>query len=114
EISVGELRWERQDRWIPTFRCEMASGLSLTGTICAPGGFDPLVRGGFLLLEVQNRGSAEREVAVGLTGCWRWTLLCIQNTRPIDAPHVLARAPGGNGLALESAAGAALAITAGP
>lgn len=113
-LSVGELRWERLDRWIPTFRCELPTGLSLTGTVCAPGGFDPLVRGGFLLLEVQNRGATEREVEIGLTGCWRWTMRCVQGARPIDAPHVLARGGDGNGFALETGGRAALAVAAGP
>src|SRR5690606_16034213 len=112
-LRAGELRWERLDRWIPTFRCELDTGLSLTGTMCAPGGFDPLVRGGFLLLEVQNRGSAEREVEVGVTGSWRWTLRCIQGVRTVDAPHVLTRAADGNGLALETGGRVALGIAAG-
>ena len=113
-LAPGEVRWERLDRWIPTFRCELASGLALTATVCAPGGFDPLVRGGFLLLEVQNRGAAEREVEVGLNGCWRWTHRCVNGSRPIDSPHVLARAGDGNGFALEVGGFAALGISAGP
>lgn len=111
-VVLPPLRWERLDRWIPTFRCELADGLSLTCTLCAPGGFDPLVRGGLIQLELHCHSGGERAVTVGLDGCWRWTQRCVRSSRPLAGEPALVRGADPGGLALEAAGRVALAIVA--
>jgi hypothetical protein len=111
DLPIDGLRWERLDRWIPSFQAETPD-LALTGTMCAPGGYDPLVRGGVYLLEVRTRGR-DLTVDVGLTGCWRWTRRCGASARPLHAARALARVAAAHGVALEVESGAALAVAGG-
>ncbi|MGH7505773.1 MAG: glycoside hydrolase family 125 protein, partial [Longimicrobiales bacterium] len=112
DVPFPSPRWDRLDRWIPTFRTERPE-LILTGTICAPGGYDPLVRGGVLLLEIHGRGT-EHAIEVGVEGCWRWTRRCAASSRPLAGSRVLARGTAEQGLALEVDERVALALVGGP
>lgn len=115
-LALGELSWERLDRWIPRFRAELATGLVLEGTICTPGGVELVVPGGVYLLELTNRGSGERELELGVAGEWHSSTRTILSTRTLSARNRVARGPGGAGLALELGGEpglAALALLAG-
>jgi hypothetical protein len=51
-------RWQRYERWIPHAEARIDGDLHVEMTICAPGGYDPLARGGFIACEIHNRGSS--------------------------------------------------------
>jgi uncharacterized protein len=107
-----ELDWQRVDGWFPRFRTRVGA-VRVTGTICAPGGVDPLVRGAVLIVELANDGIMEQTLHVALEGCWRWTLLSMLTPRPLRGDNRLLRHGGLDALVLESGeggAGAALAI----
>ena len=104
----------RHDRWIPWVRLRDGGSLDLVITICAPGGFDPIVRGGVVRLELRNRGARRHRVTLGLDGCWAMTVLHILTGRRLGAVNRLIAGPGG-GIALEAGdagAGAALGLVA--
>ncbi len=111
-VAPAALSWENFERWIPSFRAELAEGLSVRGTICAPPGQESTVHGAVYAFELENRGSAEREVLLALEGRWRWSLRALSTVRPLEAGNRLHQAPGG-AVVLEAgtaAAGAALAV----
>ena len=90
EWAWDSLEWERLDRWIPRAFFRLANGLKGRVTICAPGGFDPLVRGGVIHVEVEN-GPREREATVEFEGRWGATLLTVATTRPLGHARELIR-----------------------
>lgn len=113
--ALEPLRWERIDRWIPRWRTQ-TEDLVITGTICMPGGMNPILRGGVLSIELQNRGRTSRSVRVALEGKWRQSLLTIATTRAVAGVNRLVRGALHDGLALEIGSGAhsaALGISAG-
>jgi uncharacterized protein len=121
EVSIGGervvlegLRWRRLDRWIPVFTAELPQGLTLTGTICAPGGY-PSARGCLVRLEIENTGRAPLDVEVGLRIEWRWTRHWIATARPLPGANRLHAPPGGSVIALETdgGRGPALAVDGG-
>ncbi len=61
------LTWERESGWIPTFSSRIGS-LVVRGTIVAPHGRNADVAGVIVSLTVENRGDADVELKVGLTG----------------------------------------------
>ena len=109
--ALGPLEWERLDGWIPHFdaelrtvpadppagaeaaepgegdggsrgsRRERADRLRVRATICAPAGHEPGLRGAVYLVELENRGRAEREIEVSLGGIWRRTLRRVLSER---------------------------------
>lgn len=112
EVTPRSVRWERLDRWIPRMLALFEDGFELQLTICAPGGFDPLVRGALLQVELRN-GSVDRDVVVEFDGCWSATLLSVATTRPLRHPRELIVHDGG--VTLESGEpgrGAALTLLA--
>lgn len=113
-IRPRELRWERIDRWIPRWHARIDDQLTAIGTLCMPGGVEPLLRGGVLTIEVHNLGDDDAELDIALIGAWQYTLLTIATTRPLDGHNRLVRGPR-DGLALEASQGgttAALAVLA--
>jgi len=111
EQSVGELEWERIDRWIPQWRAR-AGDVGLTVTICTPGGFDPLAPGGVILVRAEAAGGGSVEIV--LEGRWSWTLRTAASTRPSMGRN-RAIAVGRSAVVLEAGempVGAALAIVA--
>lgn len=113
--SLGEPRLERVDRWIPRISATLLPDLTMTITICAPGGWQPLVRGAVMRIEFENRADAMRTIEVSLEGVWAWSLRSVATTRPLISPNRLVVAADGRALALEAAEGgrsAALGISA--
>ncbi|HUF69334.1 MAG TPA: hypothetical protein VMM79_11890 [Longimicrobiales bacterium] len=79
ETPVEDVKWERLDRWIPRWRGR-AGVVTVTVTICTPGGFDPLAPGGVIL--VRTESSERVRVEIRLEGRWSWTLRTAASTRP--------------------------------
>jgi hypothetical protein len=114
-VPLEDLAWERLDRWLPRFRATLQDRVTLTCTIAAPGGFEPLVRGALVRFELDNQSAREHAVVIALVGDWRWSLRCVATVRPLRGSNRLFVATDGRALALEAAEGsasAALAITA--
>jgi hypothetical protein len=100
-LPLGDLTWERLDRWIPRFRADLGDGLSLKGTICAPGGADLMAPGAVYLLELENRGQSERELELGVAGRWQTSSRTIISSRALTARNRVARGQSSPGLVLE-------------
>jgi hypothetical protein len=112
---LANVRFERVDRWIPRFTAAVLPDLTMTMTLCAPGGWQPLVRGALVRIELENKADANRTLEVSLEGHWQWSLLCIATARPLSSANRLVVAADGRVLALEAAhggSGAALALAA--
>jgi uncharacterized protein len=113
-VPLVDLRWRRLDRWIPTFTVSLADGLSLTGTICAPGGY-PAARGFIVRLQVDNTGRAPVDVVIALDIAWAWSRHWIATARPLSGPNRLSADADGSSVLMETdgGRGPALAITTG-
>ncbi len=114
-VTLRPERWERLDRWVPQLHASTDAGLGVVITICTPGGYDPIVPGGVIRVEVENHGAPGRAVTVAFEGSWAWSLATIGTTRPTASVHRLVCA-GPAGCALEvgdGPDGAALALNAG-
>lgn len=90
-VPLDDARWSRLDRWIPVFTVTLPDRSTITGTICAPGGY-PSARGFIVRIEAENRGRAPRELRVDLEIDWTWSRLRIETARPLDGMNVLAGA----------------------
>ena len=102
ELSGGTMAWERAVGWLPTFTCNVA-GLVVRGTIFAPYGRDADIAGAVYALSVENRGSREVAITVGLEGTFGHRQLRVRTPRPAeDAGRVLRMA--GDVLLLEGEA----------
>lgn len=113
---LQELRWERLDRWIPRARARLRDECELTLTLCAPAGYDPLIRGAFIDIELRSTSARDRPVEVSLEVHWRSTQLHVRTGRPLPGIARVAASPHSPGLALEVGSvpfGAALGIAAG-
>jgi uncharacterized protein len=112
-VPLSGLRWRRIDRWIPAFTASLPSGLSVTGTICAPGGY-PAARGFMVRFELDNGGRAALDVAVCIAVSWRWSRRRVATARALNGPNIAALAGAGDVLTLETdgGGGPALAIAA--
>jgi hypothetical protein len=109
------LAWDRLDRWMPRYRARVGD-IGITCTMAAPGGFEPIVRGGLVWLELENTSGSPVELNVRFEGCWRWSLATIATTRTLPSPNRVVRGERLPGLALELGEfmrGAALGLSAG-
>lgn len=110
-VDLQKATWRRLDRWIPSFQLSLPDGITVTGTICAPGGY-PAGRGFFIAFEVVNGGRTPREIVLALDIRWTRTLIRIASGRTLPAAnHIFAT---DEGICLESEAGPALAVAAVP
>jgi hypothetical protein len=101
---MHDLRWERFERWIPHAEFDLDRDTQVDLTICAPGGYEPLARGGFLLCTIHNRGRSSVELDLVLDIRVRTTSLHIATPRALDSTHRLTRAVMHRGIAFESGA----------
>ena len=67
DLSAGTMAWERVAQWLPTFTCTLGD-VVVRGTVFAPYGRDVDVAGAVYALGVENRGSREHSVALGVRG----------------------------------------------
>lgn len=113
-VATGSFVHERIDRWIPQYRADPFPDLTLTMTACAPGGYDPVVRGGVLHFELHNHANIEQTLQVGVEGSWSWSHKHVLSGRPLLEPNRLAGGTSEHpGIALEAGpaqAGGALAL----
>lgn len=112
-VDLGGLAWERLDRWIPQARGRIDSDCEVTLTLCAPAGYDPLIRGAFLDLQVHSTSARPRTARAVLEVHWRGTDLHVRVGRPLAGDMRLAGCAAVSGLALEVGRvpfGAALAV----
>jgi hypothetical protein len=112
EVSTAALRWRRLDRWIPVFTVDLPDGSTLTGTICAPGGYPP-ARGFIVRFEADNRGRTARELRVELDVEWTWSRLWIATARPLPGNNLLTADEAGTALTLETDGGRGPALAIG-
>ena len=112
EVATAALRWRRLDRWIPVFTADLPDGSTLTGTICAPGGYPP-ARGFIVRFEADNRGRTARELRVELDVEWAWSRLWIATARPLAGNNLLAADTSGTALILETDGGRGPALAVG-
>jgi uncharacterized protein len=112
-VDISAARWRRLDRWIPSFTATAADGSTVTGTICAPGGY-PSARGFLVRLEVEARGREPRRVRVELAVHRAPTRLWIASPRPMPGRDHIAVDPDVQMLVLstDDGRGPALAIAA--
>jgi hypothetical protein len=100
-LTQPDWAWERLDRWIPRARTRTADGLTIHVTVCAPTGYDAARRGAFFHFEIENHGSAEREVAIALNGEWVESFQTIGTRRPHPSVRRIALSERRPGVALE-------------
>lgn len=115
-LPITDPRWDRVDRWIPRMRTRLSADLEATLIFCAPGGYDPLVRGAFIDIELRNSGGQERTIDVELAVSWQQTRLHVRSARPLGGADRLATLADTPGLALEAGTvpfAAALALLGG-
>ena len=115
-LDLGALKWERLDRWIPQARGRLSGDCELTLTVCAPAGYEPLIRGAFIDLQLHSTSPRARRARAGLEVHWRGTDLHVRAGRPVAGDSRMAGLAGLPGLALETGRapfGAALAIAGG-
>lgn len=95
-IELRDLRWEREDFWIPGFTFSDAR-VQLRGKICAPLG----ERGFIYQLEVSNRSADVAEVEFGLHGTWLQAIHSINESKPIQGERIAYYSSWNCGLALD-------------
>ncbi|HSL72012.1 MAG TPA: hypothetical protein VK864_17310 [Longimicrobiales bacterium] len=98
---LPDLTWERLERWIPRWRC--TSQLNITGTVCAPTGYDAARRGLIYVFDVENPSTAVVDLDIALAGRWQWAFQTVCARRPLPARMTLARSATRDGFALEVA-----------
>jgi len=82
-IELRDLRWEREDFWIPGFTFS-DSRIQVRGKICAPLG----ERGLIYQLEVSNLTADVAEVELGLYGTWLQTMHSINESKAIKGEKI--------------------------
>lgn len=111
ELGWERLEWERLDRWIPRASGRLAGGPAVRITICAPGGFDPLVRGAVVHVEREN-GSSDLPLEVEFEGTWGAPVLTVVSSRTLDLSRELVGTDRGVVLEVgQPGRGAAVALT---
>lgn len=106
---LSNLRWHRLERWIPHAECDYDRDTPIDLTICAPGGYEPLARGGFVECTIHNRGRADIEIDAVLDVRVTGASVHVAKPRRLHAVH---RATGGamhHGVACELGVPAAIA-----
>ena len=86
ELAAEGVAWERALNWLPTFTCTMGD-LVLRGTLFAPHGRDADMAGAVYAISVDNRGSAERAVALSLEGVLGHRQQRVRTARAFEDAH---------------------------
>jgi hypothetical protein len=99
---LRDIRWQRFERWIPHAEVELDRDTQVDVTICAPGGYEPLARGGFIGCAVHNRGRAQLDLDVVLDVRVQRTTLHTAAPRTLHSPHRASAGVMQQGIAFES------------
>jgi len=91
-LSRNGLAWERAMEWLPTFT-STADSLVIRGTIFAPYGRDADTAGAVYAIAVENRGSADADISVGIEGTLGYRQLRVRTSRPFEDAHSVIHAP---------------------
>lgn len=83
DLSAGTMAWERVNQWLPTFTCTLGD-IVVRGTVFAPYGRDTDVAGVVYALGVENRGTREHRVTLGLRGTLGHRQLRVRTARAAD------------------------------
>lgn len=114
--SLHALQWERLERWIPQAHARLSADCELTLTVCAPGGYDPLIRGAFIDVELRSTSARDRQVTVSLDVHWQGARLHTRSARSLPGGRRIVASTHSPGLALEvgqAPFGAALGLAGG-
>lgn len=107
-VDTGTATWRRLDRWVPEFTVRHG-GSTFVVTLLAPSGGAP-ARGFIVHLEVENRGTAELDVELGLRVRWAGTRLRVAAPRPLGGAGEVLADPRGLVLVGDDRRGPALAF----
>jgi hypothetical protein len=89
-LGEGALAWERVSGWIPTFTSTIGE-LVIRATIFAPYGRDADTAGLVYAIAVENRGSREARLTIGLEGELGHRQLRVRTPRTFEDHHVVRR-----------------------
>jgi hypothetical protein len=90
QLGAEGLAWEREVGWIPTFSSRVGD-VSIRGVICAPHGRNADVSGAVIEIVVENRGSGECVVEIGLEGALGHRQLRVRSPREFRDSHRVTR-----------------------
>jgi hypothetical protein len=94
DLSAGTMAWERVAQWLPTFTCTLGD-VVVRGTVFAPYGRDSDVAGAVYALGVENRGTREHVVSLGVRGTLGHRQLRVRTPRAAaDESRVSTSGPG--------------------
>ena len=93
DLDGASLVWERVSGWIPTFTATIGS-LVVRATIFAPYGRDADTAGVVYAIVVENRGSADVRLTIGLEGVLGHRQLRVRTARAFEDGHVVQRGDG--------------------
>ena len=93
-LAEGALAWERVSGWIPTFTSTVGD-LVVRATIFAPYGRDADTAGLVYAIAVENRGSREARLTIGLEGELGHRQLRVRAPRTFEDHHVVRRGESG-------------------
>ena len=85
-LAAEGIVWERALHWLPTFTSTVGE-LVVRGTVFAPFGRDADIAGAVYALAVENRGSKEMSVVLGLEGTLGLRQLRVLTPRPASDAH---------------------------
>ena len=91
ELAREGIAWERALGWLPTFTCTVGS-LVVRGTLFAPHGRDADMAGAAYAIAVENRGSSEVAVSIGIEGTLGHRQQRVRTARAFDDAHRVVRA----------------------
>jgi uncharacterized protein len=112
-VQLSDVRWRRLDRWIPVCTARCTDEVTLTLTVCAPGGY-PAARGFFVRCELHNGGRAAVDAEVELEVCFAWSRHWIATGRPLAGPNLLDATAAALVLETDGGRGPALAVLTEP
>ncbi|HEY6219798.1 MAG TPA: hypothetical protein VIV65_07050, partial [Gemmatimonadaceae bacterium] len=92
-LSEVEMAWERAVGWIPTFTANFGS-VVVRGTIFSPFGRDGDIPAAVYALSVENRGTADREITVNLSGVFGHQQMRVKSPRPLPGDRLVSVAEG--------------------
>lgn len=101
-LDGASLVWERVSGWLPTFTATIES-LVVRATIFAPYGRDADTAGAVYAIAVENRGSTDARLTIGLAGTLGHRQLRVRTARAFEDHHVV-RPGEGNAVILRGSA----------
>jgi hypothetical protein len=101
-VPIPDPQWQRLDRWIPSAHFAIDAGVTATLTIFAPGGYEPIARGGVIHCEIENSSASSADIAIALDLRLQGADLHIASPRPLPGAHRLAAGTLHPGIAFES------------